>query len=329
MIGIRVWILWYACQPGKSTTLPRYTAPIWRLWLQYSVSNQVFWYDSLVALVDSDNTAYGWYRQRPIEPIGFDWSHTLPIFAQQKHRVMTETTSRKPGKKTFQMVAENLSRDIVEGQYRPGDPLPPERELMAIYKVGRPAVREALLELRRNGLIAITNGRRARVMEPGFETIFDGLSGVVDAVLESGDSLRHLFDTRAFIECGLARRAALDANKRDLEELRAALAQSESAVGDRARYEMADIEFHRVLFSIPGNPVFMAIHRAFNSWLLDRWRKLDRTLDRDRESHEGHQKIFDAILMRDPDGAHAAMHEHLYSAWEIWKVKLRDDIPDA
>jgi len=48
---------------------------------------------------------------------------------------------------------------------------------MAHYKVGRPAIREALQSLERAGIVTITHGERARVAVPTAETLIQQLAG--------------------------------------------------------------------------------------------------------------------------------------------------------
>src|SRR5262245_5423501 len=79
-------------------------------------------------------------------------------------------------------VRERLHAMIATGELRPGDALPSERELMNLYKVGRPAIREAMQALERMGLVAIRHGERARVAEPS-------LGPIVEQI---GDSIRHV-----------------------------------------------------------------------------------------------------------------------------------------
>jgi GntR family transcriptional repressor for pyruvate dehydrogenase complex len=54
-------------------------------------------------------------------------------------------------RKLFEQVAAHLERDILSGKLRPGESLPPERDLQAMFGVGRPAIREALITLQRGG----------------------------------------------------------------------------------------------------------------------------------------------------------------------------------
>ena len=76
----------------------------------------------------------------------------------------TESPIQK--RKIYQEVLDRLMRRIQSGEIRPGDQLPPERELMEVYGVGRPAIREALQAMERSGIVEISHGERARVVVP-------------------------------------------------------------------------------------------------------------------------------------------------------------------
>src|SRR3954447_21818032 len=113
-----------------------------------------------------------------------------------------------------------LSRDVFErllamisgGDLKPGDYLPPERQLMEAFKIGRPAIREALQELQRMGLIVINQGDGARVVEATASTVLAQITGTARHILAtSPQSLGHLKEARLFFEMGTARLAAVRA----------------------------------------------------------------------------------------------------------------------
>ena len=56
-------------------------------------------------------------------------------------------------RKIHEDVAEQIENQIIDGSLKEGSFLPSERELMGFFNVGRPAVREAILLLQRNGFI--------------------------------------------------------------------------------------------------------------------------------------------------------------------------------
>lgn len=71
-----------------------------------------------------------------------------------------------PRRKLYQEVMDRLIEWIGSGEFAPGDQLPSERELMQRFQVGRPAIREAMQNLDRMGIIVISHGERARVAGP-------------------------------------------------------------------------------------------------------------------------------------------------------------------
>ncbi|HZB62693.1 MAG TPA: GntR family transcriptional regulator, partial [Microvirga sp.] len=121
-------------------------------------------------------------------------------------------------------VLDRLIGAIEAGEYEPGTQLPSERELMARFGVGRPAIREAMQTLQQMGLIRINHGERARVILPTPETIIDQITGAMLQLLSSNPrGLNDLKEARIFFEVGLARVATQRASREGLEQLRRAL----------------------------------------------------------------------------------------------------------
>ena len=73
-------------------------------------------------------------------------------------------------RKLFREIANEIAKSIRHGTYTIGDELPSEREMMRDFAVGRPAVREALLILEAQGLVAIRHGdqptRAGKLLDP-------------------------------------------------------------------------------------------------------------------------------------------------------------------
>ena len=62
--------------------------------------------------------------------------------------------------KTAELVATQLRNQIVRGDLREGDALPPEAALMAQFGVSRPTLREAFRVLESEALISVRRGAR-------------------------------------------------------------------------------------------------------------------------------------------------------------------------
>jgi DNA-binding transcriptional regulator YhcF (GntR family) len=98
--------------------------------------------------------------------------------------MMTDPPQLRRGKLSDQ-VRQQLLEHIQSQAVRPGDALPSERELMERLGVGRPAIREAMQDLQRTGLIEIRHGERARVAEPSMGRMVEQVSETMNHFLFS------------------------------------------------------------------------------------------------------------------------------------------------
>lgn len=232
------------------------------------------------------------------------------------------TLSRRPlaRKKLSDMVEEELEQMIRRREFGEGEQLPSERELMAFFNVGRPSVREALAALKRKGLVQINNGERARVSRPSADTIISELSGMAKDFLSHPGGIAHFEQLRLFFESSLVRYAAEQATDEQIAKLVKALEINSQTLDDNALFIRSDVDFHRVLAEIPGNPIFMAIHVALLDWLIAARPKVgDRELhEHNSVSYQQHIAIVDAIRARDPDAADRALQTHLNSVFATW-----------
>ncbi|MCY4101627.1 MAG: FCD domain-containing protein [Rhodobacteraceae bacterium] len=225
--------------------------------------------------------------------------------------------------------ADELIRHFVElintGQLKEGEPLPTERKIVETLGVSRTVVREAILALANKGLVEARHRFRPVVRKSNFDAAFDTINDVVSRILVEPGSVKYLYDTRVLIESILVRRAATDATKEDILALKQALANNREAIGNSELFYQTDMAFHSILYQIPQNPVLPAIHRAYTAWLSPRWLLMPSRKEKNQINFEAHQKIFDAILMRDPDAAEERLCEHLAYAWNQVKDYLNND----
>jgi GntR family transcriptional regulator, transcriptional repressor for pyruvate dehydrogenase complex len=81
-------------------------------------------------------------------------------------------------RRLHQEVAEQLRDAILDGRYRVGDKLPPERELAEEFQVNRTSVREAIQVLEGLGLVRVRQGDGATV-QPLVDASFDVLPAMI------------------------------------------------------------------------------------------------------------------------------------------------------
>lgn len=230
------------------------------------------------------------------------------------------TTEPIQRRKLYQEVLDRLQQRIHSGELAPGDHLPSERELMESYGVGRPAVREALQELARSGIVEITHGERARVVVPTADLLINRINGGARHMLQSQPGmLEHLKEARVFLEAGLARTAAQRATAQDVERLHLRLAEQRAAMVDLDRFIVRDMAFHREIAAISGNPIFPAIVEAMFGWAGEYYQSMVRAPGAEELTLAEHLRIIDAIAARDADRAAAAMTDHLLRANELYR----------
>jgi DNA-binding FadR family transcriptional regulator len=209
-------------------------------------------------------------------------------------------------------VFDRLERMITSGELKPGDDMPSERVLMERFGVGRPAIREAMQSLANMGLVAISHGERAKVLELTAQSIFRQVDATAKIMLSrSSDSLEHLKNARIFFERGMAREAAAKATERDLEELREILERQRRALGKAEEFISADMQFHTRIARISGNPIFVAVSEAMLAWLKEYHTDMLIWTGKEKFTLVEHEKIVDRLAAADAGGAEVAMLVHL------------------
>ena len=212
-------------------------------------------------------------------------------------------------------VQDRLLRLIREKPLTPGDALPSERELMADYGVGRPAIREAMQSLQHMGVVDIRHGGRPRVAKPTLDGLVERLgTGMRHVLTHSESSLEHLKEARVSLESEMARMAASRRDENDVRDLRAILASQKAARSDAERFLEQDGRFHRRIAAISGNPIFETVAHGIFSWMRTFHVETVRKRGLESLTLAEHGAILDAIAEGDGEAAARAMRDHLERA---------------
>jgi len=227
-------------------------------------------------------------------------------------------------RKIHQEVQDRLMRRIESGEIRPGDQLPPERELMELYGVGRPAIREALQAMERSGIVEISHGERARVVVPTAHDLIAQIGRGARHLLQvQPDTLEHLKQARLFLEAGTARLAAEHATPADVTLLRQRIEEQRAVASTHDEFLLRDMAFHREVARLGGNPIYPAIVEAIFEWASAWYQPMVRAPGAESLTLEEHARLVDAIEARDPDAAEAAMRAHLSRSNERYRSLMR------
>jgi GntR family transcriptional regulator, sialic acid-inducible nan operon repressor len=228
-------------------------------------------------------------------------------------------TERIVRRKLSDEVQDRLLRLIADGNLRPGDAMPSERDLMARFGVGRPAIREAMQGLSNMGLVSISHGERARVQELTAQSIIKQVDASAHLMLSrSSDSLEHLKNARLFFERGMVREAAAKAMVEDVALLRATVEEQRGLLGNANGFMAADMRLHTQIAGITGNPIFISVSEAMLGWLKVYHVELLVWGGKETHTLAEHGEIIDAIEARDADAAEAALVRHLQRSRSLY-----------
>ncbi len=209
-----------------------------------------------------------------------------------------------------QVVARILEL-IRTGSLRAGDRLPPERELIEIFGISRPSLREALRALSTLGVIETQHGGGAYVSDLNARTLLAPLDFFLSLTQAN---FKDAFDSRRVIEVEIARRAARDATKADIKDLDDIIAAHETVQDDPVGFRILDTRFHEKLSAIAGNAVLQRIAYGLYNLGLD-FQSFDRRARTDPgligQSTQDHAAIAEAIAKHDPEAAARAITRHI------------------
>src|SRR6202049_1678829 len=132
-----------------------------------------------------------------------------------------------PRTKLYQKVVKQVKDIIRDGLLRPGDMLPPERELAEMLHVSRGSLREAILALESMGLVEPRHGEGRVVRHLSAAPLVNQLSAML---LQKRALVGELLEFRLMIEPTLAARAAANATKEEIANLEEILNRQQAKV---------------------------------------------------------------------------------------------------
>jgi GntR family transcriptional regulator, transcriptional repressor for pyruvate dehydrogenase complex len=207
-------------------------------------------------------------------------------------------------------LAARIEAQIDGGALAPGDRLPTEQQLAATHGVSRTVVREAVHQLKSQGLVRSRQGSGVYVTEPPAHRalVFD------PKVLESMDAVVQMVELRRVIEGEMAALAAQRATRAQLAGLKRAIGAIDAATERGELGVDEDLGFHRAIGEATGNPQFVHLLGILETYLRDAM-----TVTKGHESKRAdfmaqvrreHRAILLAIEAGNAKAARAAAIEH-------------------
>ena len=208
-----------------------------------------------------------------------------------------------------EQVADSIRQAIFSGSFELGDHLN-EADLADRLQVSRGPVREALMQLKQEGIVTMMWHRGAYIME-----------------LSAKDA-RELSSLRTLLEVFAIREAASAATTSDFDLMSGVLTSMSKAVEDQSDFDMIqmDVRFHDKLYQAAHHD------RLWNAWNSIRSQVTLSLLVKRHTSNEyyrdkviaEHQELFDAIRSRDAEACEKAIREHLSATYDRLVASFKD-----
>jgi GntR family transcriptional repressor for pyruvate dehydrogenase complex len=202
---------------------------------------------------------------------------------------------------------------IQHGELRPGDRLPPERDLAKTLGVSRPTLRAGIRSLAAVGVLQSRQGAGTFVVVAEGPPSLDSSPLRLMAALH-GFTTGEMFEARLSLEMAIAGLAAERATGDQMASIAEELAGMYASLDEPEQYLVHDMRFHQMIAAASGNGILTALMNMVATILFDVRRKTVNRAHDLKESAEMHRQIYRAIRDRNPDEARIAMRDHLLLA---------------
>ena len=222
-------------------------------------------------------------------------------------------------KRLFEEIIVAIEQYIQEENIQPGEKLPSENELAAIFNVSKTAVREAMSVLNANGIIETRPGSGIYLKDIHGESI---VMRVTSNLMEKTD-LQEILDVRRGLEVEAAALAAIRGTEEQFAKIKKA--HEKLVEVNKAGWIGVDEDylFHYQIILAAGNAIFRDMFQAVSQKLKEAIRiskmqsmKIEGMW---QQAYREHEEIMEALFQRDAESAAKAMRSHLLrNEGKIW-----------
>ena len=237
--------------------------------------------------------------------------------------------------KASDLIVEEIWSSILNGELKPGDRLPPERELVEQFDVSKVTLREALQTLEANGYI-----ERKRGVNGGSIVLELAPTKGIDLICEylnaKGLDIEEIISARLILDPIISESAARIITPKEAHQL-TLLIEKHKKEYDRTGKSKFGYHFEQYLAKLTHNKMLIVfvdllIQLVINieKTLLQAHRndheKQNRLLNQYyRDTYAEHCEIAEAIINHNPEKAHATMLQHRHNWADIFRKLCEED----
>jgi DNA-binding FadR family transcriptional regulator len=209
-------------------------------------------------------------------------------------------------------LADQVAKKILDlvrtGTLKPGDQLPPERDLAQMLQVSRPSLREAMRGLQILGVVKTRQGGGAYISSLDAADLLGPLQFLITL---NALNVNALYESRLLVDGSIAHMAAERLADADIDRLKAMVEVQAKLTTDPIGFRVSDLEFHRTIMEATGNPFLVRISHSLYVLGMEYRRIASETPGVLQQSLADHRAIVAAFAARDAEGARQAMEIHM------------------
>ena len=190
-------------------------------------------------------------------------------------------------------VADKLEQMIADGEYKIGEKIPTEVELIEMFQVSRNTLREAIHSLTSAGMVEVKQGDGTYVMA---NNRFDASMHREYSQVNVSD----IKETRNALEVTIVQLAATRRTDEDMNIITEKFHARKNSQDSIKENTVADVEFHKAIADACHNKILIDLYNSILSYVEDQIIESQNETTMDNEEIEGlHEKLF--ISIRDMD----------------------------
>jgi len=210
-------------------------------------------------------------------------------------------------------IVSQVEKLIADEQLKPGDQLPPERDMAVLLGVSRPSLREAVRILEAHGRLLVRHGQGVFIQDARSQR------ELRFALASTEMTNKELFAMREVLEVPAAAWAAERISPDQLAGLRTALDEMAALVDsgtpiDFDELAALDVSFHMGIAAAAGNRFLRQTSGVLHDMLLSGMETTLMIPGRAQLSRRDHERIFAALEAHDPAAARKAARAHIRAA---------------
>jgi len=228
--------------------------------------------------------------------------------ARSKNPSRDESNDDSPA--TASLVSRLLEL-IDRGELRPGEQLPPERELAKILNISRASLRTGIVSLEVIGVLK-SRHRLGTFVSPEILVRESNSSQSIGGFVSS-----QLFEARLHIEAIVTELAVPRLTSSEMGRLAEQTVEMFAALDDPRNFAIHYVCFHRIIARAAGNAVLYALLETITTSLSNGQSPLIESMQDLRECAAIHSEIYKAIRSRNPSRARFLMEKHLRATSQL------------